>query len=301
MRRGANSHAVSVPGMTSAHLVPHRAVRMRAPPKHALPAMLRPTSKNQSPNPGRRARTSISATMRTKMICQQRCRRNSDQLRQASPPRQTDHRAPIRRRGVATKEIVPLNLAGRNRGAPNHAETNLGQNRHDPNRLAPSDVTSRGPNASRRRSATNQLPAHRATPVTIAPANGAANDHRAKIVLPSPNRVERNNLAQNSHDQLSRAPNDQLVPSVLPANDQLARNVLPVSVRLLHRARSASISPLASASAAPSRLQKSLSPKSQSPKSPSRGHLLPSRPASPRKNSPRPQQVPRSLRSPVWA
>jgi hypothetical protein len=261
--------------------------------------MLHP-SKNQSRNPARRGRMLISATMPMTTICPKRCRPNSGPQNRL---RRIDHRGAIRRR-VAKKLVDQRNRAGQNLDVNQlRARSHAGRNPVVQN-LAQSAVTNRAlrlvrslelnldPSASHQRTAANPQPARPAISVTIAQANAAVRVRRAKIVLPKPN-----SLASSDHDLISlvrkhaqnnHAPNGQLAPSGPPA-------IVPP----LPRAPSASIS--RRASAAPGPLPKSQSRKNPLRKSPPLAHLQPSRPASPRKNSPRQRPAPRSPRSPVWA
>lgn len=233
-------------------------------------------SKNQSRNPARRARMSISATMLTTMNCPRRCRRNS-----ALPNRPRPIATPETIRRVAKKPVARQSRADKNRGerlllarsraGPNQAVQDLiAQN------LAPSAVMNRGLNrgqsAKHPRNVMNPRPARRAMPATIAPASAFVSNRRVKSVLPdlstiAPSVRVRNNLALI----------DQLAPTDLPATGPLLPRA--PSVLISHRV-----------SAMPN----------QSPRNPPLVHLRASRLANPRKNSPRPRPVPHSPRLLVW-
>lgn len=271
-------------------------------------------SKNQSRNLARRDRMSISATMPMTTICLKRCRPNSGP---PSRPRRIARRAAIRRR-VAKKPVALRNLADQNRDVNQlHGRSHAERNQAAQNRVlslaqsAEMNLALRHvlkpdqnlvPSVSRQPNVMSPHPARPVMPATIARATAAVRVRRAKIVLldrnsPDPNNLEQSDRAQNSlvrnnRDQNNHAPSDQRGPSV-PAN------VLP-----LPRVPSASISHRASVVPGPlpkSQSRKNPSLKGPSPKSPPLAHLRASRPANPRKNSPRRQPVPRNPRSPVWA
>lgn len=253
--------AASARDATSGHLVPNSAVPRRDDPKFALRAMPRPRSKNPSRNPARRARMSISVTMPTTTICRQRFHPNND--RAALLRRIVLRRRIDHHETIRRRAIATTPAALRSPAEANRAANQLAPSQAVPN-LAPRDVRSRVLNASHQRSATNLQPAHRAMLATIVPTTAIVSDRHVKTVLPN-----RNSPALLARKHL--APNVQLAPSVLQQ----------------YRARSASIS--LRVSAVPSPLLKN-----QRADRPQASQL-----ANPRKNSPRPRRVPRSLRSPV--